>query len=135
MSVAHLIKELIFKTARSSGAGGQHINKVASKVSLFFDIPNSKELTQEEKTILIKNLGSRLTKDGVLNLSSSESRSQHRNKELVIKRFVDVITTAMITPKKRKSTRPGKASIKKRLHDKQHQAAKKNLRKKPDTDS
>jgi ribosome-associated protein len=126
-----LLKELQFKAVRSSGAGGQHVNKVSSKVELSFDLKNSLAFTFEEKELLYKNLSSKLTKEGVLHLSSSESRSQHTNKEKVIKRFFLLIEQSLIIPKKRKATKPSKAAIQKRLQSKQNQSHKKLLRKKP----
>tara|TARA_R110002073_G_scaffold108336_5_gene243479 strand:+ start:49353 stop:49757 length:405 start_codon:yes stop_codon:yes gene_type:complete len=127
-------KELQFKAVRSSGAGGQHVNKVSSKVELTFDIPNSESLTNDEKELLLKNLSTRLTKGGVLQLSSGESRSQHTNKEKVIKRFFEVLSKALIVPKKRKPTKMSKAQKQKRLDNKQQLSSKKNLRKKPGLD-
>ena len=87
MDTENIIKELTFKAIRSGGAGGQHVNKVSSKVVLFFDISKSENLRDEEKELLTKNLRSRLTKDNILILSCGESRSQHKNKEIVIDRF------------------------------------------------
>ncbi len=123
--------ELQFKAVRSSGAGGQHVNKVSSKVELSFDLVNSNGLSEEEKELLQKNLSTKLTKEGVLQINSSESRSQHRNKELVIQRFFEVISSGLIRPKQRKATKPSKASVQKRLQNKQNQSNKKRLRKKP----
>jgi ribosome-associated protein len=134
MNKESIYKELEFKAVRSSGAGGQHVNKVSSKVELSFNIPNSESISNEEKELLLKNLSKRLTKEGVLQLSSSESRSQHTNKEKVIKRFFEVIEKGFIVPKKRKPTKPSKASVQKRLQNKQNQALKKSLRKKPNTE-
>lgn len=132
MNKENLYKELQFKAVRSSGAGGQHVNKVSSKVELSFDLPNSESLSEDEKQLLLKNLSTRLTKNGVLQLSSGESRSQHSNKEKVIKRFFEVIESGLIIPKKRKPTKMSKAQKLKRLNNKQKQATKKSLRKKPD---
>lgn len=130
----NLIKELKFKAVRSSGAGGQHVNKVSSKVELIFDLANSIELTFDEKELLLKNLKSKLTKEGVFLLQCDESRSQHKNKEIVIKRFLDLITNGLKVPKKRKATKPTKSSIQKRLDKKKKLAYKKAYRKRPDLD-
>ena len=100
MNKENLIKELKFKAVRSSGAGGQHVNKVSSKVELIFDLLNSIEFSDEEKKLLYKNLKTKLTKDDVLLLQCDESRSQHKNKELVIKRFLEIITRGLKVPKK-----------------------------------
>jgi len=134
MNTEKLIKELNFKATRSGGAGGQHVNKVSSKIVLTFDIPNSKELSEEQTALLCKNLATRLTKENVLILTSDDSRSQHKNKELVIKRFLEIIQQGLIIPKKRKATKPNKASIKRKKVSKQQQSARKTLRKKPEMD-
>ena len=126
-----LSKELQFKAVRSSGAGGQHVNKVSSKVELFFNLKNSLGISVEEKQRLQLKLASRLTKDSTLIISSDESRSQHKNKELVIKRFFKLIKENLRIPKKRKTTKPSKAVIKKRVENKQRNSVKKALRKKP----
>jgi ribosome-associated protein len=132
MNTEKLIKELKFKAVRSSGAGGQHVNKVSSKVVLIFDVENSKVFSEEEKELLLRNLKIKLTKEHLLILNCEENRSQHKNKELVIKRFLEIITNALKVPKKRKPTKPSKSSIKKRLEKKKKQAYKKAFRKRHD---
>ena len=127
----NLIKELKFKAVRSSGAGGQHVNKVSSKVELIFDLLNSSEFSEDEKELLQKNLKTKLTKEGVLLLQCDESRSQHKNKEIAKNRFIEIITKGLIVPKKRKTTKPSKASVKKRLDSKKKISEKKTSRKKP----
>lgn len=132
MNPENLIKELKFKAIRSSGAGGQHVNKVSSKVELFFDLKNSYELTDQERELLLQKLQNKLTKEGILMLQCDESRSQHKNKEIVIKRFLQVITNGLKVPKKRKATKPSKSSIQKRLDKKKKTAFKKAFRRKPE---
>jgi len=132
MNAEKIIKELKFKAVRSSGAGGQHVNKVSSKVELLFDLQNSTEFTEEEKELLLQKLQSKLTKENVLLLSCDESRSQHKNKELVIKRFLTLIINSLKVPKKRKATKPSKSSIQKRLDKKKKHAYKKAFRRKPE---
>tara|TARA_R110001583_G_C5462204_1_gene392036 strand:- start:49 stop:450 length:402 start_codon:yes stop_codon:yes gene_type:complete len=132
MNKEAIIKELKFKALRSSGAGGQHVNKVSSKVELIFDLQNSEELSVEEKELLLKNLKTKLTKDGIVLLQCDESRSQHKNKELVIKRFLKLITNGLKVPKKRKATKPTKSSIEKRIDKKKKTAYKKAFRRKPE---
>jgi len=124
----NLIKEVSFKAIRSSGAGGQHVNKVSSKVELTFDLMNSKEVSDKEKELLLKNLSRKLTKENVLILQCDESRSQHRNKEIVIHRFLELIRKALIIPKKRKKTKPSKVSIQKRLTSNKKHSEKKGSR-------
>lgn len=127
-----VVLELKFKAIRSSGAGGQHVNKVSSKVELTFDVANSKSLSSQEKERIIKKLSNRLTKENVLVLQADDYRSQHRNKALVITRLVDILEKALKTVKKRKRTRPTKSSIEKRLKSKKKAALKKVSRRKPD---
>lgn len=135
MNTGNLIKELSFKAIRSSGAGGQHVNKVSSKVELTFDLENSKALSNKEKELLFKNLATKLTKEHVLILQCDENRSQHKNKEIVINRFIKLLTKGLVRPKKRKPTKPSKSSIKKRLNSKKKLSDKKSTRKKPDLES
>jgi ribosome-associated protein len=127
-----LIKELKFTAVRSGGPGGQHANKVSSKVQLSFDIEASDAFPEEEKQLLLKNLDHRLTKDKILILTVEESRSQHQNKERAIQKFLELIEKSLILPKKRKATKPGKNAVKKRLERKKNHSFKKALRRKID---
>ena len=127
-----LISELQFKAVRSSGAGGQNVNKVSSKVVLSFDIEKSSFLSMEEKELLISNLFSRLTTENVLILNCDEDRSQLKNKEIVIKRFFTILTQALHIPKKRKATKIPKSVIRKRIKDKKNLSDLKKNRKKPE---
>ncbi len=134
MNLDQLLQELSFKAIRSSGSGGQHVNKVSSKVELHFFIENSIILTDFQKQILLKSLKTRLTKDNELVLQCDESRSQHKNKELVIKRFFELIKKGLIVPKKRRPTKIPKSVIRKRLKSKKIRSERKENRKKPDLD-
>jgi ribosome-associated protein len=127
-----IISELSFKAVRSSGAGGQNVNKVSSKVVLTFDLKNSKALTEEEKLLLETKLYSRLTTDLVLNLNCDEDRSQLKNKEIVTKRFLEIIKNGLIVPKERKATKIPKSVIRKRIKDKKNISEVKKNRRKPD---
>ena len=129
-----LLKELTFKAIRSAGAGGQHVNKVASKVELSFNLKESSVLKEEQKQRLLYKLENRLTKEGVLILQCGESRSQHKNKELIIKRFFNLIRIGLIIPKKRVPTKIPKSVIRKRLKNKRNLSEKKANRQKPDID-
>ncbi|MBO6605612.1 alternative ribosome rescue aminoacyl-tRNA hydrolase ArfB [Psychroserpens sp.] len=129
-----IVKELSFKAIRSSGAGGQHVNKTSSKVELYFDLLNSKVLSTKQKELLVKNLAYRLTKNSELILQCDESRSQHKNKTIVTARFIDLIKTNLIEEKERIPTKIPKAVIKKRLTDKRKQSDKKANRKPPKID-
>lgn len=121
--------ELNFKAIRSSGPGGQHANKVSSKVQLIFDLEKTKAFSEEEKELLLKNLRKKLTKDNVLIMTSEASRSQHKNKDIVIEKFHQIIKEALKVPVKRKATKPSRSSVRKRLEKKKKQAYKKALRK------
>lgn len=134
MDVPTLINELTFKAIRSSGAGGQHVNKVSSKMVLSFDLKNSEGLNQREKRLLLKSIANRLTTDGILSISCDDSRSQFQNKEKVIKRFLEVIKTGLIVDKKRIATKPTKGSKERKLDAKQKRGQIKSLRQKPKLD-
>ena len=134
MNAFEIIKELNFKAIRSSGAGGQHVNKVSSKIELNFNLENSNVLSEREKELLKTKLSSRLTKENKLILFCDETRSQHRNKDLVIKRFLELLKTNLIGPKNRKKTKPTRGSIKRKTENKKRVSVKKALRKKPKLD-
>ena len=131
MNIEKIIKELQFKAIRSSGAGGQHVNKTSSKIELTFDLENADSLSDNEKELLKLKLQPKLTKENILILFCEETRSQHRNKELVIKRFLELLKANLIIPKKRKKTKPSRASIKRKAENKQRKSLKKALRKRP----
>ncbi|MBT8260618.1 MAG: aminoacyl-tRNA hydrolase [Flavobacteriaceae bacterium] len=127
-----LLKECVIKATRSSGSGGQHVNKVATKIELQFNVNNSEVLNEEDKALLLKSLKSRLTNQGVLILQCGETRSQLQNKERAITRFKEAITKGLEKPKKRKKTKVPKAVKQKRLENKKRTSEKKVNRKKPD---
>lgn len=127
-----LISELQFKAVRSSGAGGQNVNKVSSKVVLSFDLKNANSLSMEEKNRLETSLSSRLTNDHILILNCDEDRSQFKNKEIVIKRFLAIIEQGLYIPKIRKATKIPKSVIRKRLKDKKNVSDIKKTRRKPE---
>jgi ribosome-associated protein len=133
-STEAVTQEFNFKAIRSSGSGGQHVNKVSSKVELSFNISESLVLNEFQKETIIKKLLHRLTKDYVFILQCGESRSQHKNKSVVIKRAITLLKSALIIPKKRIPTKIPKAVIKKRLKNKRLQSERKANRKKPDLD-
>ena len=132
MNTQLIIQELDYKAVRSSGAGGQNVNKVSSKVVLSFNLQASNALTQEEKALAGTRLSSRLTNDGILILQCDEDRSQLRNKDIVTKRFIAVMETALKEDKPRKPTKIPRSVIRKRIEGKRRQADKKQNRKRPD---
>lgn len=126
------LSELNFKAVRSSGPGGQNVNKVSSKVVLTFDLAHSQSLSEAEKARAQKKLKSKLTLDGMLILSCDEGRSQRKNKEIVIQRFLEMMEKALVVPKERKATKVPKSVVEKRLKDKSSLSEIKQNRKKPD---
>ncbi|MCF1420582.1 MULTISPECIES: alternative ribosome rescue aminoacyl-tRNA hydrolase ArfB [Mangrovimonas] len=127
-----LISELQFSAMRSSGAGGQNVNKVSSKVELRFDVEASLALNEEQKQSLFEKLQNKISNEGVLILQCDESRSQHKNKQLVIERFLAMIQQAFKKPKKRKPTKIPASVKRKRLDNKRKQSDKKANRKPPE---
>jgi ribosome-associated protein len=122
--------EITFKASRSSGAGGQNVNKVSSRVELIFDINESGLLTDEEKQTLLRKLGNRVSSEGLLKIVSQESRSQFRNKELAREKFYELLEKAFAPVKKRVPTKPSAASKAKRRLEKKLHSLKKESRKK-----
>lgn len=131
MDTEKIITELNYKAVRSSGAGGQNVNKVSSKVVLSFDLRNSQALSEEEKLLLETKLATRLTADAILILNCDEDRSQLKNKSIVTKRFLEMIKNGLIIQKPRKATKVPKSVIKKRIKDKKNISELKQSRKRP----
>ncbi len=131
MEAEKILSELSFKAVRSSGAGGQNVNKVSSKVVLTFDLNASKALSDEEKELLLTKLASRFTTDAILILNCDEDRSQLKNKTIITKRFLELIQKSLIVPKKRKATKVPRSVIEKRLKNKSTISEIKESRKKP----
>ena len=132
MEIEKALLELSFKAVRSSGAGGQNVNKVSSKVVLTFDLNASKALSDEEKELLLSKLAPRLTSDAILILNCDEDRSQLKNKTIVTKRFLELIQKALVVPKKRKATKIPRSVIEKRIKEKRNTSEIKESRKKPE---
>jgi len=128
-------QELVYKAVRSGGPGGQHVNKVSSKVQLSFDVRDARGLSEKEKALVFKKLSNHINKKGVLQLSADNKRSQLQNRLLVAKRFFRLIKAALTIEKKRKATKPSKAAIEKRLIEKKRASEKKSNRGKPDRNS
>ena len=96
MEIQKIISELQYKAVRSSGAGGQNVNKVSSKIVLTFDLKNSNALSESDKALIEISLSTRLTADLILILNCDEDRSQLRNKEIVTKRFLELIKNCLL---------------------------------------
>lgn len=125
-----LIKECVFKTARSGGSGGQNVNKVETKVELWFNINESQKLTGEEKALLLKKLANKLDKENNFHLQEQTDRTQLKNKELLKEKFYKLILSALKVSKPRKATKISKAVKAKRLDNKKAKSEVKQLRKK-----
>lgn len=125
-----LIKECILKTARSGGSGGQNINKVETKVELWFNIAESELLTDEEKVILLHKLHKHLEKETTIHLQEQTDRTQLKNKELVKEKFYKLILSGFKIEKVRKATKVSKAVKAKRIESKRIKGEIKQLRKK-----
>ncbi len=131
MDVALLKSELSYKYVRSSGSGGQHVNKVSSKAELYFNLEGSSVFNELEKQKLSEFLNNRLNKEGVVVLACDESRSQFRNKAIVTQRFINLIEEGLKEQKKRRPTRIPRSAKRKRLNNKRINSEKKVNRKPP----
>jgi ribosome-associated protein len=124
-------QEFEFSFARSSGPGGQNVNKVSSKVLLKWNVLESPSLSEEIRERLIAKLGQKITNDGNLIVTCDTFRDQPRNKEECVEKFYKILTTALFVPKTRKKTKPSRASTRRVKEAKSHNSSKKQLRKSP----
>ena len=125
----NFLPELTFTASRSSGPGGQHVNKVSTKVELRFRVMDSVLLTGEEKILVMEKLAGRINQDSELVLTSQSERTQLKNKQTVIEKFLELLTRTLTRRKKRKPTKPSDSAKEKRLVDKKIQSEKKVCRK------
>ncbi len=123
-----LESELVLSATRSGGPGGQHVNKVSTKVILKFNVLSSRILTEEEKAQLQVRLSGNLTRQGELVVSSQSSRSQSENKQLAKDKLDALLRKAFVKKKSRKATKPSRTAVEKRLRGKQRQSQKKKWR-------
>jgi ribosome-associated protein len=123
--------ELDVSFARSGGPGGQSVNTSSTKVELRFDVAGSPSLSESQRARIAEELGSRMTKDGVLVLHASEHKSQTRNREAVVGRFANLLGEALRPRRQRRATRPSRGQKRRRLENKRKQAEKKALRRNP----
>lgn len=132
MDPTKLYPELQFQFARSGGKGGQNVNKVATKAELYFDVPNSALLTEEEKATILEKLAHKLTTEGILVLYHQTERTQLTNRDKVTQKFYDLIRKAFEKPKPRKATKPTRASQEERKTEKKRRGDVKETRRKVD---
>jgi ribosome-associated protein len=127
-----LTPEIKYRFTRSQGPGGQSVNKVNTRVELVFNVHRSDILLDSQKEKILKNLENRVSKEGIIRLSSQKGRTQIKNRALVTQRFYELIREALANKPKRLPTKPGKSSKEKRLNEKKRVSQKKQDRKKPD---
>jgi len=128
--ISGIKRELIFQTSRSGGKGGQNVNKVETKVEIYFNIADSYVLSPSQKETLLKKLESKLSEGGVLRLTESKYRSQLQNKEAVLDKLTGLLSKALIKPKLRRATKPSKASKRRKAETKKKRSEVKQWRKK-----
>jgi ribosome-associated protein len=124
--------ELTFRYSRSSGPGGQNVNKVATKVTLLFDLRSSPSLTEGQRTLLEQRLANRISKSGVLHVTSERHRTRSANQREVVNRFRDLLTDALHERPPRRKTKVPAASKKRRIEAKRRRSEVKRLRSRPD---
>lgn len=120
--------ELSYKTSRSSGAGGQNVNKVETSVTVLWKVEDSQFLNEEEKILIQNKLKNRINSEGILQLTVSESRAQLQNKKIATEKILELVNISLIMPKKRLKTKPSKAKVQKRLDSKKKLSDKKENR-------
>ncbi len=125
--------ELDYEFARSSGPGGQNVNKVETKVTLKLDIAASRSLTDLQKTRISENLASRITKDGVLRVTSQRHRTREANRHAAIARFIELLDDALAVRAERRPTKVSRAAKRRRIEEKKRRSQKKAMRRSPDT--
>ena len=128
ISTIDFFPEWEFKATRSSGPGGQAVNKLNTRVTLRWDLQNSQLITEDQKKVLLKKLASRLTSKMELLIDAQEYRTQSRNKQAAIDKFYTLLEEMLKKPKTRRPSKPGKGAIEKRLKAKKIRAEKKKFR-------
>jgi ribosome-associated protein len=128
------LAELELRATRSSGPGGQHVNTSSTRIELVWDVAGSPSLDDDARSRLLKRLASRLNSEGKLRLVAQGERSQLRNREAVVTRFVTIVRQGLVIPKSRKPTRPTRASRERRIKEKKQRGELKRQRRPPPED-
>jgi len=126
------IREFKFQTSRSSGPGGQHVNKVSSRVELRFNVRETQLLSEWHKDLLLRKLSTRINLEGILSIVVQKDRSQQRNKQLAIEKFFELVNKALTPEKRRKATKPSRSARERRLQAKRRDSEKKTRRRSSD---
>ncbi len=134
-SVAIPVSELSFSYSRSSGKGGQHVNKVSTKVSLRFNLGTSQSLSEEQKQLIRQRLAGRINKQGILWINGDCQRSRTGNREDVVRRFISLLQGALHIRKNRRGTKPSRNARERRLQAKKKRSLLKRQRSSGDFDS
>lgn len=121
--------ELSYKTSRSSGSGGQNVNKVETSVTVLWEVEDSAVFTESEKERILLKLKNKINAEGILQTTVSESRTQLQNKKIVIEKIQGLVNKSLIVPKKRIATKPSRSKVEKRLESKKKLSEKKENRK------
>ena len=121
--------ELSYKTSRSSGSGGQNVNKVETSVTVIWKVEDSTVFTESEKERILLKLKNKINAEGILQTTVSESRTQLQNKKIATEKIQELVNNSLIVPKKRIATKPSRAKVEKRLESKKKLSEKKENRK------
>lgn len=115
-------EELRFRASRSSGPGGQHVNRASTRVEVLWNVKESRSLSEKTRRLILERLAHRIDGSGILRVVSSSRRSQHRNRQAAVRRMEELVSRALVVPKPRKPTRPPESAERSRLEVKRRRA-------------